>query len=107
MKTKVLISFAVTAKLICVFVFAYAKSCFSQDVAHLPIIKRQKEADHTVYRHTRPPPTLSVTIAVNADEMGFQKVAHLWHYRATPQYYALSFYTVKPELKLSPYKHLL
>ena len=30
-KTKALISFAVTAKLICVFVFAYAKSRFSQN----------------------------------------------------------------------------
>ena len=30
-KTKALISFAVTAKLICVFVFAYAKSRFSHD----------------------------------------------------------------------------
>ena len=29
------ISFAVTAKLICVFVFAYAKSRFSHDAAHL------------------------------------------------------------------------
>ena len=34
-KTKALISFAVTAKLICVFVFAYAKSRFSQDLAHI------------------------------------------------------------------------
>ena len=33
-KTKALISFAVTAKLICVFVFAYAKSRFSYDEAH-------------------------------------------------------------------------
>ena len=33
-KTKALISFAVTAKLICVFVFAYAKSLFSHDEAH-------------------------------------------------------------------------
>ena len=32
-KTKALISFAVTAKLICVFVFAYAKSWFSHDAA--------------------------------------------------------------------------
>ena len=32
-KTKALISFAVTAKLICVFVFAYAKSRFSNDEA--------------------------------------------------------------------------
>ena len=30
-KTKALISFAVTAKLICVFVFAYAKLWFSHD----------------------------------------------------------------------------
>ena len=33
-KTKALISFAITAKLICVFVFAYAKSRFSHDAAH-------------------------------------------------------------------------
>ena len=37
-KTKVLISFAVTAKLICVFVFAYAKHLFSHDAAHLFLI---------------------------------------------------------------------
>ena len=35
MKTKALISFAVTAKLICVFVFAYAKSRFSYDAAQM------------------------------------------------------------------------
>ena len=34
-KTKALISFVVTAKLICIFVFAYAKSQFSHDKAHL------------------------------------------------------------------------
>ena len=33
-KTKALISFAVTAKLICVFVFACAKCSFSHDMAH-------------------------------------------------------------------------
>ena len=33
-KTKALISFAVTAKLICIFVFTYAKSRFSHDAAH-------------------------------------------------------------------------
>ena len=33
-KTKALISFAVTAKLICVFVFAYAKLRFSHNEAH-------------------------------------------------------------------------
>ena len=36
-KTNSLISFAVTAKLICVFVFAYAKSRFSHDEAHIQI----------------------------------------------------------------------
>ena len=35
MKTKTLISFAVTVKLICVFVFAYAKCCVSHDAAQI------------------------------------------------------------------------
>ena len=34
-KTKALISFAVNAKLICVFVFAYAKSRFSHNEAQM------------------------------------------------------------------------
>ena len=34
-KTKALISFAVTAKLICVFVFAYAKIWFSHKAAQI------------------------------------------------------------------------
>ena len=34
-KTKALISFTVTAKLICAFVFAYANRWFSHDAAHL------------------------------------------------------------------------
>ena len=37
-KTKALISIAVTAKLICVFVFAYAKNRFSHDEAQLVYI---------------------------------------------------------------------
>ena len=37
MKTKTLISFAVSAKLICVFVFAYTKSLFSHDAAHIKL----------------------------------------------------------------------
>ena len=37
-KTKVLISFAVTAKLICTFVFAYALCLFSHDEAQLFVI---------------------------------------------------------------------
>ena len=34
-KTKALISFAVTAKLVCIFVFAYAKCLFSHYADHL------------------------------------------------------------------------
>ena len=34
-KTKALISFAVTAKLICAFVFAYANCWFSQEAAQI------------------------------------------------------------------------
>ena len=34
-KTKALISFAITAKLICAFVFAYAKCCLSHGEAQL------------------------------------------------------------------------
>ena len=37
-KTKALISCAVTAQLICVFVFAYVKYWFSHDLAHIVII---------------------------------------------------------------------
>ena len=40
-KTKALISFAVTAKLICVFVFAYADCWFSHEAAHLMIVQMQ------------------------------------------------------------------
>ena len=43
-KTKALISFAVTAKLICVFVFANAKSLFSHDMAQ---ISRVLESDQS------------------------------------------------------------
>ena len=38
-KTKVLISFTVTAKLICVFVFAYADCWFSHEAAHFCVVK--------------------------------------------------------------------
>ena len=36
-KTKALISFAVSAKLICVFVFAYADCWFSHEAAHMTV----------------------------------------------------------------------
>ena len=42
-KTKALISFAVTAKLICVFVFPYAKSRFSHGEAHIKMINNNRE----------------------------------------------------------------
>ena len=44
-KTKALISFAVTAKLICVFVFAYAKSRFSHDAAQI-VYDKNYEIDY-------------------------------------------------------------
>ena len=40
-----LISFVVTAKLICVFVFAYAKSLFSHDAAQIIISKPWRKAN--------------------------------------------------------------
>ena len=40
-KTKALISFAVNAKLICVFVFTYTKIQFFYDKAHFDIIMPQ------------------------------------------------------------------
>ena len=39
-KTKALISFAVTAKLICAFVFAYPKIRFSNDAAQVMMIRK-------------------------------------------------------------------
>ena len=39
-KTKALISFAVTVKLVCAFVFAYANCWFSDAAAHMPNYKR-------------------------------------------------------------------
>ena len=47
-KTKALISFAVTAKLICVFVFAYAKSRFSHDAAHLLAVVKKNCIDAAI-----------------------------------------------------------
>ena len=45
-KTKTLISFAATVKLICAFVFAYAKIRFSHDAAHL-ILENEVEIFHS------------------------------------------------------------
>ena len=45
-KTKALISFAVTAKLICIFVFAYEKSRFSHDAAQIAMFKSNDS--HTI-----------------------------------------------------------
>ena len=46
-KTKTLISFAVTAKLICVFVFAYAKIRFSHVAAHIETAQLKKKISIT------------------------------------------------------------
>ena len=45
-KTKALISFAVTAKLICLFVFTYAKSRFSHDAAQITKTNQAKKAQN-------------------------------------------------------------
>ena len=46
-KTKALISFAVTAKLICVFVFAFAKSRFSHDAGHFILVVTRQYNNQT------------------------------------------------------------
>ena len=46
MRTKALISSAVTAKLICVFVFAYTKSRLSHNEAHMILILIVAVPDH-------------------------------------------------------------
>ena len=51
METKALISFAVTAKLICVFVFAYAKGWFSHNEAHIVITKKMKVEESATIKH--------------------------------------------------------
>ena len=54
-KTKALISFAVTAKLICVFIFAYAKRWFSHDAAQmLSILNKLKQAKYHDTEATEP-----------------------------------------------------
>ena len=53
-KTKALISFAVTAKLICVFVFAYAKCWFSRDAAHIFFCSVQYSGDSLIFSEVDP-----------------------------------------------------
>ena len=48
-KTKVLMSFAVTAKLICTFVLAYADCWFSHAVAHLFVFFRWHQEQSLQY----------------------------------------------------------
>ena len=48
-KTKALISFAVTARLICVFVFAYAKIGFSHDAAQIQKLQKEQETSLVLY----------------------------------------------------------
>ena len=55
-KTKALISFAVTAKLICVFVFAYANSRFSHNPAHIMFDYYRYSSGingHSIYAHRK------------------------------------------------------
>ena len=50
-KTKALISFAVTAKLICVFVYAYAKNWFSHEESQIKQGLVFKLIDHLPYKN--------------------------------------------------------
>ena len=59
-KTKALISFAVTAKLICVFVFAYAKSRFSHDAAQ---IRELDERQSRITKQTVLPFSVNIRIS--------------------------------------------
>ena len=59
-KTKALTSFAVTAKLICVFVFAYAKSRFSHDAAHIT------NSEEPIQTATELDPLFALTLSKNA-----------------------------------------
>ena len=53
-KTKALINFAVPTKLICVFVFSYAKCCFSRDAAHFILTcDRYTNQRRILFRHLR------------------------------------------------------
>ena len=50
-KTKALISFAVTTKLICVFVFAYARSRFSHDTTQILSVKFSRGLQLTIQQY--------------------------------------------------------
>ena len=64
-KTKALISLAVTAKLICVFVFAYAKSQFSHDAAHITF--KNLKSYTKVFYHGEEPPKHGMASSVDPD----------------------------------------
>ena len=54
MKAKALISFAVTAKLFCAFVFAYADYWFSHAVARLKLISiedKSEDVEHVTHKY--------------------------------------------------------
>ena len=60
-KTKALNSVAVTAKLICVFVFAYAKIRFSHVGAHIRIEPCHEKNLHFAYAKTKAQISFAVT----------------------------------------------
>ena len=71
-KTKALTSCAVTAKLICVFVFAYAKSRFSHDEAHIYYVKLKQllcmgQPIHTGFYGADHPTKFSIQITEFSD----------------------------------------
>ena len=80
-KTKALISFAVTAKLICAFVFAYAKSWFSHDTAHLILfvwVEALHPSQSTIFQYVRTIPWVEPVLS-NEDEASCSRTQHRTH----------------------------
>ena len=85
-KTKVLISFAVTAKLICVFVFAYAKSRFSHNTAHIPYMQKTAIMTMVIGLGRQPISLVSFTIMAGSKAIILgQQPFYVYLARATAQ----------------------
>ena len=81
MKTKALISFAVTAKLICVFVFAYTKIRFSHDKAHLSLVIKpvfKGFLPRSVDRHKPVCPAIADTYRLEISDLETRELFLLW-----------------------------
>ena len=91
MKTKVLISFAVIAKLICAFVFAYAKSWFSHKEAHI---------ETRVIFLSRQQTTMVLIIGFRSNPLFYICIFLLYVHI----YYEFKINTFKPMVLISPHR---